>query len=90
MTVRSDALKQIIRTNLDALCSDDKDVQGKAFQHLLAMTAEPVDWAYGAWDELLDPCVTRTIAAGLLRPRFSAILPRATRSREWWVTFLRC
>jgi hypothetical protein len=47
-------LDQIIRTNLNALCSDDKDVQGKAFRHLLAVTEEPVDWAYGAWDELLE------------------------------------
>jgi hypothetical protein len=47
-------LHQVIRTNLDALRTDDKELQNQAFQDLLAAAAEPVDWAYEAWDELLE------------------------------------
>jgi hypothetical protein len=33
--------------------STDKQAQNKAFEHLIAVTDGPVDWAYEAWDELL-------------------------------------
>jgi hypothetical protein len=42
-----------IRTRLDHLWSMDRDVQNKAFTHVLKATEKPVDWAYEAWDELL-------------------------------------
>ena len=47
-------MDQLIRNSLDALRSDKKELQNQAFQHFLAATASPVDWAYEAWDELLD------------------------------------
>jgi hypothetical protein len=47
-------LEKSIRTSLDALRFDEKDLQNQAFQHLLTATASPVDWAYEAWDELLE------------------------------------
>jgi hypothetical protein len=53
MLRRTKALDQLIRANLDALPSKDKEVQGAAYQHLAKATAVPVDWAYEAWDELL-------------------------------------
>lgn len=47
-------MDQLIRASLDAHRSEDKELQNQAFQHLLAATAGPVDWAYEAWDELLE------------------------------------
>jgi hypothetical protein len=47
-------LDQLIRANLDALRSKDKAQQGEAYQRLMTATAGPVDWAYEAWDELLE------------------------------------
>lgn len=47
-------MDQLIRTSLDRLRSDDKDLQNRAFQDLVAATAGPVDWAYEAWGELLE------------------------------------
>lgn len=47
-------MDQLIRAHLDALRSEDKELQNGAFQHLIAATAGPVDWAYEAWDELLE------------------------------------
>jgi hypothetical protein len=53
------------------LWSDDAEVQGKAFQQILALTAEPVGWAYAVWDDLLDRLKdcnnrSRSIAAQVL------------------------
>jgi hypothetical protein len=41
------------RTNLDNLWSEDRDLQNKAFFHILEMTDKPVDWTYEVWDELV-------------------------------------
>jgi hypothetical protein len=38
---------------MDDLRTRDKERQNRAFQTLSSMTAEPVDWAYEVWDELL-------------------------------------
>jgi hypothetical protein len=43
-----------IRTNLDNLWSQDRELQSKAFQSILKATDQPVDWAYEAWDELVQ------------------------------------
>jgi hypothetical protein len=53
------------------LWSGDAQVQGQAFQTFLALTAEPVSWAYAVWDELLAKLRdrnnrSRAIAAQLL------------------------
>lgn len=42
------------RSILDDLYSPDKDRQNQAYNNLLSATEQPVDWAYHAWDELLD------------------------------------
>jgi len=42
-----------IRTNLDNLWSEDRELQNKAFTYILKVTDKPVGWAYEAWDELL-------------------------------------
>jgi hypothetical protein len=41
------------RTNLGNLWSEDRDLQNKAFFHILEETDIPVDWAYEVWDELV-------------------------------------
>ena len=46
-------MDEIIRTNLNNLRSEDRELQNKAFSAILEATAEPVDWAYAAWDGLL-------------------------------------
>ena len=42
------------RTHLDNLWSQDRELQNKAFTYILKVTDKPVDWAYEAWDELLQ------------------------------------
>jgi hypothetical protein len=41
------------RTHWNNLRSDDGDVRYAAFMALLAITDQPVDWAYEVWNELL-------------------------------------
>jgi hypothetical protein len=47
-------MDKIIRTNLDNIRSDDGQIQFKAYDYLMKETEQPVDWAYEAWDELVD------------------------------------
>jgi hypothetical protein len=42
------------RTQLDDLHSEDGDKRYAAYMALIAATDQPVDWAYEAWDELLE------------------------------------
>jgi hypothetical protein len=42
-----------VEESMNDLKSADKDRQNHAFQTLLEMTAERVDWAYEVWDDLL-------------------------------------
>lgn len=53
------------------LWRDDRALQGQAFQHILELTSEPVDWAYGVWDQVLEQLTdrnnrNRSIAAQVL------------------------
>ncbi|MGQ0602051.1 MAG: hypothetical protein ACT4QE_10195 [Anaerolineales bacterium] len=43
-----------IRTNLDNLRSEDRELQNKAFFSILKVTDKPVDWSYEVWDELVE------------------------------------
>ena len=45
-------MNKVIRTNLDNLHSDDRELQNKAFSYVLKATDKPVDWAYEVWDEM--------------------------------------
>jgi HEAT repeat protein len=59
------------RTSLEAIHRQDRERQNEAFVALLEASEQPVDWAYGAWDELLaglrDPDNhVRAIAAQIL------------------------
>jgi HEAT repeat protein len=59
------------RSHFASLHSKDRHEQGAAYASLLEATAKPVDWAYEAWDELLEALSSkdnrvRSIAAQLL------------------------
>jgi hypothetical protein len=43
-----------IRTHLDNIRSTDAQLQNKAYMSLMKETEKPVDWAYEAWDELVE------------------------------------
>lgn len=47
-------MDKITRTNMDNLWSEDRELQNKAFFHILEETYKPVDWAYEVWDELVE------------------------------------
>lgn len=47
-------MDKTIRTNVDNIRSEDKDLQNKAYFFILEATDKPVDWAYEVWDEMLD------------------------------------
>lgn len=60
-----------IQTHLQNIHALDKAVQGESYQFLLQATSQPVDWAYGAWEELVCDLKSpdnrlRSIAAQLL------------------------
>ena len=60
-----------LRRSFDDLRSADREVQGQAYQRLLTLTAQPVDWVYEVWDELVAALAhpdnrLRSIAAQLL------------------------
>ena len=47
-------MDQTTRTQLDNLWSEDRDLQNQAFTFILAVTDGQVDWAYEAWDEIVQ------------------------------------
>ena len=47
-------MNKIIRTHLDNIRSADGQTQFKAYDYLMKETEQPVDWAYEAWDELVE------------------------------------
>lgn len=47
-------MEKTIRSNLDNIRSEDGNAQNKAYTYILGKTEHPVDWAYEAWDELLE------------------------------------
>jgi hypothetical protein len=47
-------MNKIIRTHLDNIRSEDGQTQFKAYDYLMNETEKPVDWAYEAWDEIVD------------------------------------
>jgi hypothetical protein len=42
------------RKHLDHLRSEDRQLQNEAFTYILKATEKPVDWAYEAWDQLVE------------------------------------
>ena len=46
-------MDKTIRTYVDNIRSNDKDLQNQAYTYLLNATDQPVDWSYEVWDEML-------------------------------------
>ena len=64
-------MDKTLPTWLDHLWSSNRDRQNEAFAAALAATAQPVDWAYSAWDQTVANLThkdnhNRAIAAQLL------------------------
>jgi hypothetical protein len=60
-----------LRAQFDNLKSQDRDLQNKAYFHILKITEVPVNWAYEVWDEMLEGLShednhVRSIAAQIL------------------------
>jgi len=47
-------MDQTVRAQLDNVRSEDGALQNEAYHFLMEVTEKPVDWAYEAWDELVD------------------------------------
>lgn len=47
-------MNKTIRTHLDDIRSEDGQIQFKAYDYLMKETEQPVDWAYEAWDEIVE------------------------------------
>jgi hypothetical protein len=47
-------VNKTIRTHLDNIRSTDGELQNKSYFFLMEKTEKPVDWAYEAWDELVE------------------------------------
>lgn len=48
------SMDKTIRTHFDNIRSTDAQLQNKAYTALMEETEKPVDWAYEAWDELIE------------------------------------
>ena len=48
------SMDKTIRTHLDDIRSADAQLQNKAYMSLMQETEKPVDWAYEAWEELIE------------------------------------
>jgi hypothetical protein len=46
-------MDKIIQTNLQNLWVEDRELQNKAFFHIIEVTDRPVKWAYEAWDDVV-------------------------------------
>lgn len=47
-------MNKTLRANFDNLRSKDRALQNQAYHYILKATDKPVDWAYEAWDELIQ------------------------------------
>jgi hypothetical protein len=47
-------MDELTRTHLENLYSEDRELQNQAFTFILDATEKTVDWAYDAWDRLVD------------------------------------
>lgn len=64
-------MDRILRTNLNILWSEDRQLQNDAFLYTIKATDQPVEWAYKIWDDLLKNLThkdnhNRAIAAQVL------------------------
>lgn len=53
-SIKDGGMDKIIRTHLDNIRSTDGQLQNKSYMALMEKTEKPVNWAYEAWDELIE------------------------------------
>jgi len=63
-----------IRTQIDNIRSENRDLQNTAFTYILEKTDKPVDWAYEVWDVMVQGLThkdnhVRAISAQVFRPK---------------------
>lgn len=46
-------MDKVIQTNLQNLWIEDRELQNKAFFHIIEVTDKQVNWAYEAWDDVV-------------------------------------
>jgi hypothetical protein len=51
---KNGGMDRTIRKHLDNIRSEDGELQNEAYHFLMEQTEKPVDWAYEAWDELVE------------------------------------
>jgi hypothetical protein len=64
-------MNEVIRDHLNNLWVEDRNLQNEAYYYILKVTDKPVDWAYEAWDEIVNNLThpdnhNRAIAAQIL------------------------
>ena len=52
--VNGGKMNKTVRAHLDNIRSRDGSLQNEAYHFLMEATEKPVDWAYEAWDELVE------------------------------------
>jgi hypothetical protein len=68
---KDSGMDKTIRKHLDNIRSEDSQLQNEAYHFLMEQTEKPVDWAYEAWNELVEGLThkdnhVRAISAQLL------------------------
>lgn len=48
------SMDKTVRIHLDNIRSKDRQLQNQAYHFLMERTEKPVDWAYEAWDDLVE------------------------------------
>ncbi len=71
LITRERGIPMLVPANYDDLWSKDREAQNAAYTALLVATAEPVDWAYSVWDDVVAHLASpdnhdRAIAAQVL------------------------
>jgi hypothetical protein len=51
---KAGTMDETVRSHLDNIRSEDGQLQNEAYHFLMEQTEKPVDWAYEAWDELVE------------------------------------
>lgn len=69
-----------VQNALRNLHAPDRAVQTEAFFSLLAVTDQPVDWAYQVWISYWRSCATKITTCRSLPPNCSVTWPKVTHS----------
>ena len=77
-------MNETVRTNLDNLWSKDREVQNRAFFYILEVTDKAVDWAYNAWDEVVENLNALSLRGIACRPCGKSGRRERNNKSFWW------